>query len=88
MTIFPQEIQWNPHIQEGDPDLLDILIFDCCRGNIKKELNKNNKKTTEVEDGELYNDLPNVYYKNVIIIHSTLPNQVQSSTETSEIVSL
>ena len=62
--------------QEGNPETLDILIFDCCRGNIKKELNVANEKTVEEEEEELYQDLPNAYYKNVIIIHSTLPDQV------------
>ena len=62
--------------QEGNPETLDILIFDCCRGNIKKELSKADEDTMEVDTEELYQDLPNAYYKNVIIIHSTLPDQV------------
>ena len=58
--------------QEGNPETLDILIFDCCRGNIKKELGEADEDTMEVDAEELSNS----YYKNVIIIRSTLPDQV------------
>ena len=39
---------------------------------MKKELSKTDEDTMEVDAEEL----PNSYYKNVIIIHSTLPDQV------------
>ena len=64
--------EYSCHYFKGNQETLNILIFDCCKGNIKKELNEADEDTMEVDAEELSNS----YYKNVIIIRSTLPDQV------------
>ena len=61
----------------GNPEILDLLIFDCCRGNNMTETLQDESSKIQVgimEDNTANNT--NAYYKNVIIIHSTLNNQV------------
>ena len=49
--------EYSCHYFKGNQETLNILIFDCCKGNIKKELNEADEDTMEV-DAE---DLPNSY---------------------------
>lgn len=74
--VFKDQIL-NKITFDNQKEIPKILIFDCCRGNSVQEMGSSgqNKFRLKIARREEAGQ-ENVHYKNVFILHSTLPHQV------------
>ena len=66
-------------LKDNKPNVHKILMFDCCRGEKSREMGITQKTTFQLEilRREEANQ-KNAHYKNVVILHGTLPHQVKT----------
>jgi len=76
VKVFKDHIL-NRFTKDNKPDVHKILIFDCCRGKSDQEMGNSQCQTFQLKISKTEEaDQVNVHYKNVILLHSTLPHQV------------
>ena len=66
-----------PFLQDNQPAVHKILMFDCCRGESSKEMGAAKMKQFKLKIMRSKEaNQKNVHYKNMVILHGTLPHQV------------